>query len=835
MAQSSRVQARQLVWTRTWLMLVPALVLAGLVLLLRPGVTAGPGQVQTQGAADAALEAGQVVGQSFVTRQAGLTALDIYLRPAAAGAGEIELHLRADASATTDLAVAHVAASAVTQPDYYRFSFPILPASNNQSYFFELTYTGAGAVAVASADASTYHDGAQYRNGAAHEAQTAFQPIFDRPTLLLDLGRSALGWAAELLVQALLFVLPGWALLAWLLARRLTWAEHLALSVGVTLALYPLLLLYIDLVGLQLGAWYAWLPMLASVVYLVWRYAVRRAEPVAARSRERRSVIDLLPDVALVFVLGLAFLARMLTIQPFEAPLWGDSVQHSVMAQLFLDHGGLFSSWQPYAPYQSLTVQYGFPLFVALFAWVTGTGSVAATLIVAQTLNLCAALTLYPLATRITGGNRWAGVGAVLVAALLSPMPAFYLNWGRDAQLAGQVVLPVALWLLWEALETVRPWRVTVLAGAVLAGMGLVYYRMPFYYAAFVPALLLGWALPHWRFDWRRWLAGGLRLAAVGAVAIVLLVPWALRVKGGALADNVSAGVTRSSVLAEVLADYQFWWTLTTYVPLPLLVLSAVALAWSLATRRWQVAALALWIAVLALIVAGRLLHIPGTALIQNFAVLIALYMPVSLLVGALLGELAHMAARWRPIGAYAVFAAVALSGLWGAAQQQRVGDQAYEYVTRPDQRAMAWIARSTPPDSRFLVEGFSIWSGTTIVGADAGWWLPLLAGRANTMPPQYAILNERPSPPDYSKRVVGLVNQIQHQRIGHADVLRTLCAEGISHVYVGQLQGLVGVDANTRQLFSPAELAGNPAFRELYHQDLVYVFGLEPHACSAK
>lgn len=831
MAQSSRVQARQFVWARTCLMLVPALALAGL-LLLRQGVTVGPGQAQTQGAPDAALRAGQTVGQSFVTRQGGLTALDVYLRPAAAGAGAIELHLRADVGTTTDLATAHVAASAVTAADYYRFSFPIQRSSNNQSYFFELTYTGAGAVAVASAAGGTYHDGAQYQNGVAHEAQTAFRPVFDRSTLLLALGSSALGWAVQLLVQALLFVLPGWVLLDWLLARRLAWAEQLALSVGVTLALFPLLLLYTDLIGLHAGVWYAWLPVLASASYLVLRSVARRNAPAAPR--ERRTLADWLPDIALVFVLGLAFLARMVTIQPFEAPLWGDSVQHSVMAQLFLDHGGLFTSWEPYTPYQSLTVQYGFPLFVALFAWASGIGSLAATLVVGQTLNMCAALTLYPLATRVANGNRWAGVGAVLVAGLLSPMPAFYLNWGRDAQLAGQVVLPVALWLLWETLDA-RPWRIAVLTGAVLAGMGLVYYRMPFYYAAFVPALLLGWALPHWRFDWRRWLAGGLRLAVVGAVAIVLLVPWALRVKGGTLADTVSAGVTRGSVLAEVIADYQFWWTLTTYVPAPLLGLSAIALVWSLATRRWQVAALALWIAALALIVAGRLLHIPGTALIQNIAVLIALYIPVSLLVGALLGEAARLAVRWRPISVYAVLIAVALAGLWGAAQQQRIGDQAYEYVTRPDQRAMAWIRRSTPPDTRFLVEGFSIWSGTTIVGADAGWWLPLLAGRANTMPPQYAILNERPSPPDYTKRMVGLVNQIQRQRIGHADVLRTLCHEGITHVYVGQLQGAVGVDVNTKQLFSPTELARNPAFRELYHQDRVYVFALEPAACRVQ
>ncbi len=122
------------------------------------------------------------------------------------------------------------------------------------------------------------------------------------------------------------------------------------------------------------------------------------------------------------------------------------------MTQLMLDNGGLFKSWLPYAQYNSLTVQFGFSAFTALFAWLTGLGSVKATLIVGQVLNGLAVLVLYPLAVRIAKGNRWAGIGAVLVAGLLMPMPAFYVNWGRYAQLAGQTILPVAFWLIWEAL-----------------------------------------------------------------------------------------------------------------------------------------------------------------------------------------------------------------------------------------------------------------------------------------------------------------------------------------------------------------------------------------------
>ena len=46
---------------------------------------------------------------------------------------------------------------------------------------------------------------------------------------------------------------------------------------------------------------------------------------------------------------------------------------------------------------------------------------------------------------------------------------------------------------------------------------------------------------------------------------------------------------------------------------------------------------------------------------------------------------------------------------------------------------------------------------GDRSVGVDAGWWIPLLARRENTLPPQYALLAEKPISLDYSQRVVAL------------------------------------------------------------------------------
>jgi hypothetical protein len=535
------------------------------------------------------------------------------------------------------------------------------------------------------------------------------------------------------------------------------------------------------------------------------------------------------PTLALLILAAMIFARRLAAVGALEAPLWGDSYHHTMITQLMLDHGGLFSSWEPYVPYRSLTVQFGFPLAAALYAWASGADSAQATLITGQLLNGLAALGLYPLALRVAGDNRWAGVGAVLVAGLLAPMPAYYLNWGRYAQLAGQAILPAALVLLCDALDT-RPlsWRKALLAGAMVSGMTLTYYRMPFYYATFVLAWLLCWAVPRWWLSLRAWLQGAACLCVAGAAAVALVLPWALRVANSTLADIAEAGTQVASPLPQVWADYQTWRSLPFFLPWPLTVAALVGLAWALAARRWTAVVAGLWALGLSLIVAGQLVRLPGANLMQNFAVLIALYLPASLLVGWLIGRIAERAPPFIRQGVLA--AALVLLGAWGMLAQGVAVDPAAVYVTRPDSRAMAWIDAHTPPSARFLSQGYRIFGGLSAVGADAGWWIPLLARRSNSMPPQYALLTEAPEPPDYSRRVVELADQLEEHSPGTPESLRLLCALGITHAYIGQGQGRVGLGAT--QLFSAEELAASAAFELVYHRDRVQIFALRPQAC---
>lgn len=98
-------------------------------------------------------------------------------------------------------------------------------------------------------------------------------------------------------------------------------------------------------------------------------------------------------------------------------------------------------------------------------------------------------------------------------------------------------------------------------------------------------------------------------------------------------------------------------------------------------------------------------------------------------------------------------------------------------------------------------------------------------------MPPQYALMNEIPSPPEYSEQVVNLTASLESTGLDTSEGLNIICDQDISHIYIGQGQGKIGSGA--QPLFSPQELESSPHYELIYHQDRVYIFSLLPGVCD--
>jgi hypothetical protein len=806
---------------------------------------------------------GQItLGQTLVARHDGLNGIELYIEPDEPGNGTLNLELHRSAhGAVVDnhpLAVTNLSLDEVNSPGYYQLTFPPQKRSNQVDYYLRLVIQGDGSLQLGTAGGRTYLDGALYRKDSpTQNKQLTFNLLYHPWQASWGCIKEIITWLGYLFVSAYLFFLPGYTLLNLTLDTRMamrSWAIKIPLSFGLGLAFYPVLFALANLIRLKSGGLTAWLTPLACLLLWGWARLRQRSKLTQTTSDPESSVnsqISIWPDITLLIIVVLIIGVRFWSIRSLEGPMWGDSYQHTLIAQLILDHGGLFSSWEPYIPYHSLTTHFGFSAFSALFAWITHMDILSATLWVGQLLNILAVLTLYPLAVKITNGNRWAGVGAVLVAGLLSPTPAEYLNWGRYAQLAGQVILPVALWLLWNCLEGIQaedqhnhrafslsgslkaPYNL-LLAGIALAGMTLSYYRMPFFYAAFVLILLIGWCVPKWKGESRSWRNALIRLSIIALIGILLFLPWGSRLLGSNLAATAGTNLATESAIEKITTELNHWQQVSRYLPTYLLLCAALSLVWSLFQKKWFIALIPLWPGLLVLYLLGNLINLPGALLMQSFVILISLYLPMSLMAGWAIGQISIILQKQMEPKALPIYSLVlVLFALWGVRSEHlRPNPAKYAMITRPDHHAMHWIRDNTPDNALFLVQGFRVYQDWTAVGSDAGWWIPILANRQNTMPPQYALLSEAPNPPDYSQKVVDLVGQLEEDPLPSQQSIAALCNWGITHIFSGQLQGLVGAGAT--QLFNPEDLSDSSAFQLIYHRDRVHLFSLNPDACQS-
>ena len=768
--------------------------------------------------ANFALPVGSTIGQTFVAHHAGLQGLSIFLRTAGTGDALLTLHLRASAlDDTQDVAVARLNITLPAPAAWYDFAFAPIPSSHDQSYYFFLEPSlppGAALFAGTTAGAS-FLDGALYLNGDAQDAQLAFKADFDLTSIAADLWAWLAQTGAVLVAATFLFVLPGLALQIYCRpSANTSLTEQVTLAIGISLAIYPVLMLWTNLVGLYLGPLYAWLPgclgaLLLAVHLRGWR-PVRRLPIIRARQ---------LAEPAFWFVCLLVVLVRLFVIRGLQVPLWGDSYQHTMIAQLLVDHGGLFDSWQPYSDLQTFTYHFGFHTAVAAFHWLSGWPLSEATLWTGQLVNVFAVIALYPLAVRVSG-NRWAAVVAVLIAGLLSPMPMVYLNWGRYTQLAGQAVLPAAVYLTWDVLETKTVgWRQIALAALTIGGLSLTHYRILIFFVLFVVAFVI---LNVRRLATR---SGVLNLSLVTLGGAIIFAPWFVHVFRGfilrqfALQINTPADLTPTYIQqANGIGD------LANYMPLMLWLAVPFAVAWLLVRRPMPAALITVWWLLILLAANPQWLRLPGEGLLTNFAVFIATYIPVVILVGAgiscILKRDGLLKSAWSSA---LLMVVVVVLALWGSAQ--RLGDAQIAQsalVVPPDLKAARWLRENTPSEARFLVNSFAAYGGTLYVGSDGGWWLPLLAGRQSMLPPINYVSEQGPRS-DYLAWINALPNAIRDNGVTAPEVISMLKERAITYVYIGQRQGRVNYDGPS--VLQPELLLQDKHFQPIYHQDRVWVF----------
>ena len=630
---------------------------------------AGRGQPELNGP-EIALRQDQSLGQTFVSRHDGLNGLDIYLAPGIPGPGVIRLALKTDPKTPVALSESRLPLPSVTKPGFYRFSISPQKSSRQTYYYALLEIKGQGQVKVKTAPGNSYLDGALHLNGNPIDSQLTFRPLYDPGRLLFGIASEVGVWIKVLSVGIILYLLPGWALLAlfWPMSNPLIWPVKLALAAGLSLAIYPLLILWTDLIHIHLGPGYAWVPILFSLAILLWRNRRWKPRELVGSMSGWRNSEAFWPDLTLLVITLFIFGTRFYVIRSLEVPLWGDSYHHTMIAQLLVDHGGLFRSWQPYADLTTFTYHFGFHSAVAVYHWITGLDLPQATLWTGQILNGLAILALYPLAIRLAG-SRWAGVGCVLIAGLLSPMPMTYVNWGRYTQLAGQVILPAVVFFIWTIMEKrTLDWKLLILVWLSLGGLALTHYRILILALLFLfPLLIFS--------PWKGRTGFKVKtLLAIGSGAALLFLPWFVTLfSGKIMAVFARQWTTPSAHVSTWTQQYNAIGDMTLYLPTWLWLCLAISIAWGFWRREKGWALFSWWWFFVLLAANPHWLNLPGQGSISNFAIFIAVYIPAGILIGAAMGWLLSKGegTSRRGLVPLAIIFIMVL-GLWGAPTQAR-------------------------------------------------------------------------------------------------------------------------------------------------------------------
>jgi hypothetical protein len=628
---------------------------------------------------------------------------------------------------------------------------------------------------------------------------------------------------AQMIAAGTIVVLPGYALLAPLRGRiGLDRVETLCAATGMSLALPPLLLYTATLLGLRFGPGPVWAVVGgALVVVIVTELRTRRPAAQPATADPTQLVYYGLGIIGLAVVVG-----RLWSIADLEYPLWTDSYAHTLITQLIVDAGAVPSSWLPYAPIPNFTYHFGFHTLAAWVHWLTGLPVPRSVVVAGQWANALAVPTTYLLAARLFQDRR-AGLAAAAIAGLLAPTPLQFVNWGRYTQLNGQMVLPVAATLLLIALDGPRmrdgqepggprvAWAASLTGGLAYAGLYLNHYRI----FIFGVLLAVAYVVVAW---WpRRGHAPALRVgttllngAVAGLTALVITLPWNLHLWGG-FGGDMAREATSGYDPARYGSYFDFvWHDLLAYgVPGWLLALAALAAVWGVATGRRAVWVVLIWVA--AVLLGANLHHISLTPLYPTGIAILAFYLPAAMLAGDAIVrgfEVIRRSGGLRPVRGAVWLAGLALISVISVPGQLRIVARDTGFVWPADLPALAWVRREVPEDALFYI-ATSFWTPVVAHGLDAGYYLPLLAGRQTIMPPQN-YLNDSPDQAELINRRIRDLTAAQDPA-AQWGVMRRY---GITHVYIG---------ARPTQLDPQVYLSRSDLFSQLYAADGVYIFAV--------
>jgi hypothetical protein len=793
-----------------------------------------------------------MVAQSFRSTRDNLSRIDLEASSYVAlpASGQYSL-LQGDGPDAKPVYRASLSTASFADNPFLEFRFPPIAGSEGVTYTLVLTTPGQPLKRFFGLNYSSFDvlsSGKMYTDQGPQRGDLAITAYYryGLADALGDAGSALTDGLFSILAWALLLMLPGLALLLWL-PSSLSVGQRVLAAPGVSLLALPIFFLITRAISVPMSGGPMWL-LLGLCLVLVVAAVVRRWGQLKISRPDAATVAFW---SLLVGVFALTIYTRMLSLRDLQAGLGLDAYHHTLIAQMFVDHGGIPPNYEPYAALSSFTYHFGFHAMVASAAWLLGQTSPVDLLrlmpVAGQLATALPVLTLTLIGWKVFG-NRWAGLIAGTFAGLVSIFPAYYVNWSRYTQGLGLALLPVSIVLYLEVVQRPmrRPavvpapadpaatnpggitWQTTVrqsgpyLLGLIgAAGLFLTHYRIAIVYAAFVGLYLAGRLLldVHRRAQWREALMPIRRTLVLAVLTATALSPWLVN-----LAQNFRSHlVGRDSAAVRAYYDLSpISGLLTQWSMLLMLALAVVGLILAIRRRVWLLVLAALVWVPLALWSNPYLLdwiapgfRLPFSGYLDVTTVAESAWLPLAMLAGYAVAEGVRLflslgdtwrAARPRLVGRLWRAPVAVLIGITllvvGVAVALPVAANLDRkaYIAPADEQALQWMRANLPRNAYVLANPFAFpWAPQNVYGSDAGMWVPLVAGVAASVPPLPAY-NEQLADPNYINKEL---NVIQYEPFTCTDPDPQKCRQpdwqalkdaGVTHIFVGTRGGALDV-----------------------------------------
>lgn len=635
-----------------------------------------------------------------------------------------------------------------------------------------------------------------------------------------------------LLATGLWLIAPGYLLERWLPGPRPHWLLRIALWLGISLSVLPLIYLWVTAIGGNLPS----TVLNAAALLLAVGAIVAAWHDLATAQRQPSTTTWLL---LLVLVIG-AWL-RSEQIAGLAFPAWVDSVHHALMVRVAAETGHAPWTLTPYLPVVEMPYHWGYHVVIAA-AWRLSGGELPDVMLWSgQLLNWWQSVAAAALAW-LCWRRPIAAIVAAAVVGCISWMPAYYVSWGRYTQLSGLLLL-AALAIAWQqwldagSRREYAGWLAII--AIVIAGLSLVHMRIFVFGGALIAAQSFVWSLRQSR---RAIIARVAQALLASVAAVALAAPWWLLLLRRVLVPAATGAQSLTSGGSYVQLNYDLMWIgpnewlvalaliggaigiarrqsiaavlmlwvgglavltnpwLVSYLTPPA---GLVLLFYSVTRRRWLLSSLGL----LLLAINPATVRLPYLWLLPVDIAAISLFLPLSSLIGGGVALIWPAQRRFGQIGG-----TIALIGLtiWGASQQRAIVNPVTVLATAANREAIAWVAEQTPPTARFLINA-TPWLPGVARGNDGGWWITPLTGRWTSTPPALFVYGDAASAQAARQRSQQIIDFGDGKTV---DLDALISAEQIDYIYTSPNGPL-----------RPEHFADRPGYEIAFAQDGVVIY----------